>query len=144
MKVRAATFDDLDQIRALYYQLNPGDIKSPPDALNQIFEIITLSPWLTIYIGEVDKTVVASCYLNVIPNLTRGCSPYALIENVVTHKDHRRCGYGRRIVDFALRSAWQAGCYKAMLLTGSQNAIPFYEACGFVTDDKHGLVARPK
>ncbi len=37
--------------------------------------------------------MVATCTLVVIPNLTRGGTPYALIENVVTHTDHRNKGY---------------------------------------------------
>ena len=39
----------------------------------------------------------------------------------------------------------EAGCYKVMLMTGSKRASThaFYRACGFVADDKTGLVARP-
>jgi hypothetical protein len=44
-----------------------------------------------------------------------------------------------------LQSAWDAGCYKVMLLTGSRrpSTHAFYRACGFSGDDKTGFVARP-
>ncbi|XXX46307.1 GNAT family N-acetyltransferase [Sorangium sp. So ce119] len=65
--------------------------------------------------------------------------------DVVTHREHRRRGFGARVVRHALAEAWEAGCYKAMLLTGSQRpeVHRFYEACGFRAGDKTGFVARP-
>jgi GNAT superfamily N-acetyltransferase len=71
-----------------------------------------------------------------VPNLTRGGAPYALIENVVTHADHRKKGYAAAVIGRAVEEAWKAGCYKVMLLTGSKNpaTLRFYENCGFVQD----------
>jgi hypothetical protein len=42
-----------------------------------------------------------------------------------------------------LRAAWNAGCYKAMLMTGSSNPAihAFYKACGFSADAKTAYVA---
>jgi hypothetical protein len=44
-----------------------------------------------------------------------------------------------------LQTAWDRGCYKAMLMTGSHRPSThgFYRACGFRADDKTGYVARP-
>ena len=41
--------------------------------------------------------------------------------------------------------AWEVGCYKAMLMTGSRKpeTHAFYEACGFSADVKTAFVARP-
>ena len=69
---------------------------------------------------EVDGAVVATTYLNVIPNITRSASPYAVIENVVVDASLRGTGLGRQIMAGTLRAAWDAGCYKAMLMTGSR------------------------
>ena len=79
------------------------------------------------------------------PNLMRGGRQHAFIENVVTHADYRRRGFGKAIVNHALREAWRAGCYKAMLLSGSKRpeVHRFYASCGFRADDKTGFVARP-
>jgi ribosomal protein S18 acetylase RimI-like enzyme len=62
----------------------------------------------------------------------------------VTHAAHRCQGHGRAVLDAALAAAWAAGCYKAMLLTGSQQdaIFRFYEAAGFRRGEKTGMIAR--
>jgi GNAT superfamily N-acetyltransferase len=74
-----------------------------------------------------------SCTLIVIPTLTRGGKPYALIENVVTDARYRGRGYGTRLLQAAVQAAWSADCYKVMLLTGSKqpSTLKFYENAGF-------------
>lgn len=44
-----------------------------------------------------------------------------------------------------LQAAWEAGCYKAMLMTGSHrpSTHAFYRACGFSPDVKTAYLARP-
>ena len=44
-----------------------------------------------------------------------------------------------------LQAAWDAGCYKAMLQTGSRAPAThaFYRACGFSPDAKTAYLARP-
>jgi len=86
-----------------------------------------------ILIGLVGTELATSCTLAVIPNLTRGGAPYALIENVVTHAEHRSRGFGKAILEAAIGRAWDAGCYKVMLMTGSKRpwTLAFYEAAGF-------------
>jgi GNAT superfamily N-acetyltransferase len=68
-----------------------------------------------------------------VPNLTRGGVPYALIENVVTHAEHRGRGYGKAVLEAAIAKAWELDCYKVMLLTGSKNpaTLGFYQSVGF-------------
>jgi GNAT superfamily N-acetyltransferase len=95
--------------------------------------------------GYVDGKLVASCTITVIPNLTRACRPYGLIENVVTHADHQRMGWGRAVLHSALDFAWQQNCYKVMLLTGRKDAstLQFYEAAGFDMHGKQAFIAKP-
>jgi GNAT superfamily N-acetyltransferase len=89
--------------------------------------------------------VQSTCYLNLIPNISRGASPYGIIENVVTEETLRGQGFGKAIIGHALRFAWDRRCYKVMLQTGSKrhSTHNFYKACGFSGDDKFGFVARP-
>lgn len=91
-------------------------------------------PGLTVFGVFVENRLVASCVLHILPNLTRGGAPYALIENVVTDKDERRQGHGRRVIGAATGAAFAAGCYKVMLLTGRTDpgVHRFYESCGFI------------
>jgi GNAT superfamily N-acetyltransferase len=100
---------------------------------------------MTLLVLDRGEQLAATAYLNVIPNLTRSASPYAVIENIVVDEPLRRTGVGKHIMGAALEVAWNAGCYKAMLLTGSRRASThaFYRACGFTADEKTAYVARP-
>jgi GNAT superfamily N-acetyltransferase len=142
---RDARSGDFEDVIRLYRQLQPEDpvLKDGSDAA--AFEQILGSPGLHLFVFELDGVVVATTYLNVIPNVTRSASPYAVIENVVVDKSHRALGLGKEIVDCTLRAAWEAGCYKAMLMTGSHNPAThaFYRACGFSSDAKTAYLARP-
>jgi GNAT superfamily N-acetyltransferase len=106
-------------------------------------EQLLLYPGSSILIGIRVDIIVATCTLIVIPNLTRGGAPYALIENVVTDVQHRKRGYGKLILDAAKAAAWRHGCYKVMLLTGSKDpaTLRFYEEVGF-EQTKTGFQAR--
>jgi GNAT superfamily N-acetyltransferase len=142
---REAGPDDLDAILRLYRQLNPADpvLQDGSDAL--AFKQILDTPGLHLFVLETGGTIVATTYLNVIPNLTRSAAPYAVIENVVVDEDQRGTGLGKRIMADTLQAAWDADCYKAMLLTGSRNPAThaFYKACGFSGDAKSAYLARP-
>ena len=110
-----------------------------------VFEEIVRAPGLRIFVLEEDGVIVATTYLNVIPNLTRSASPYAVIENVVVDESRRGTGLGKEIMAATLGAAWDAGCYKAMLMTGSRrpSTLAFYRACGFSPDAKSAFLARP-
>ena len=142
---REARSGDFNDVIRLYRQLQPKDpvLQDGSDAAT--FEQILRSPGLHLFVLELDGVVVATTYLNVIPNLTRSASPYAVIENVVVEESLRGRGLGKQIMDGTLRAAWEAGCYKAMLMTGSRRPAThsFYRACGFSPDVKTAYLARP-
>ncbi|MCO6416502.1 GNAT family N-acetyltransferase [Siccirubricoccus sp. KC 17139] len=145
LRIRAAGAADLPALLALYRHLHPADPAPPPAQTATAWQAMLAMPGLTIFLGERAGEAVASCTLVQVPNLTRGTRPYAFIENVVTHADHRRQGIGRAVLAAALAAAWAAGCYKVMLLTGSQrdSTFRFYEGAGFRRGEKTGLIARP-
>ncbi|MBM0233825.1 GNAT family N-acetyltransferase [Micromonospora sp. STR1_7] len=142
---REAGPDDFEQIIGLYRQLNPDDPVLEDGSDAAAFQQILGSPALRLFVLDLDGVVVATTYLNVIPNLTRSASPYAVIENVVVEESRRGAGLGRQIMAGTLQAAWDAGCYKAMLMTGSRNPAThaFYRACGFSPDAKTAYLARP-
>jgi GNAT superfamily N-acetyltransferase len=143
---REAGPDDFEDILRLYRQLHPTDpvLRDGSDAA--AFAQILSSPGLHLYVLENDGVVVATTYLNIIPNLTRSASPYAVIENVVVEETVRGTGLGKQIMADTLRAAWDAGCYKAMLQTGSRTPAThaFYRSCGFSPDVKKAYLARPE
>jgi GNAT superfamily N-acetyltransferase len=133
LDIQRAGQGDIPALLRLYRHLNPGD---PPLALpeaERILEAFGLYPGSAIFLGRLDREPVTTCSLVVIPNLTRGGAPVGLIENVVTAATHRQRGHGRAIISAALAAAWDRGCYKVMLLTGSTNpaTLKFYEDLGF-------------
>jgi GNAT superfamily N-acetyltransferase len=142
---REAGPDDFNDILRLYRQLQPEDPVLHDGSDAAAFAQILGTPGLHLFVLEVDEVIVATTYLNVIPNLTRSASPYAVIENVVVEETSRGTGLGKQIMARTLQAAWDAGCYKAMLLTGSRTPAThaFYRACGFSPDAKTAYLARP-
>lgn len=142
---REARRDDLAGVMRLMAQLNRDDPELDRQSAASRFDAILATPFLTIFVLEEDGELVASTYLNVIPNLTRSGAPYAVIENVVVDEALRGTGRGKLVMAGTLEAAWAAGCYKAMLQTGSRRASThaFYRACGFSPDEKTAYLARP-
>jgi len=142
--VRAAVEADLADMLLLMRHLHPEDTPLDPDTARERWRALLAHRGTVVFLGTTGGRSVASCTLNVIPNLTRNGAPYALVENVVTHAEHRQRGYGRALLRQALDTAWQRGCYKAMLMTGSklESTLRFYEGAGF-RREKTAFVARP-
>lgn len=133
LSISAVGARDLPDLLDLYTHLVAEDPPLSNETAATILSRIASIKGSAIFLGRVEQTAVASCTLMVIPNLTRGGSPYALIENVVTHKAHRGLGYGQQLLHHAAQSAWDSGCYKIMLMTGSKQpqTHAFYLKCGF-------------
>ena len=143
--IRTAIRDDLPALLELYRELQPDDPALAFDIAGHRMDQILNQPGMTLLVGTVDRKPVATITLVVIPNLTRNGAPYALIENVVTANAHRKRGYAGALIRHGLQAAWQAGCYKVMLLSGSKNpaTLDFYRNCGFVQDKTGFQVRRP-
>jgi GNAT superfamily N-acetyltransferase len=139
-----AGVSDLQTILSLYEYLHAADLPIEADIAKRNIEHIVGSPGLEIIIAEYEGAAAATCYLNVIRNLTRGGKSYGVVENVVTHPDYRRRGFGRELLEYALNRAWRAECYKVMIMTGNAANIPFFQSVGFDASAKHAFVAKPK
>jgi GNAT superfamily N-acetyltransferase len=146
LHIKTAGEGDLPGLLALYRQLNRQDgVLAVPDAC-RILQEFTRYPGSAIFIAGKGETLLSTCALVVVPNLTRGGAPYALIENVVTDTEHRKRGYGRAVLGAAIAAAWQCGCYKIMLLTGSKNpaTLRFYQGVGFAQSKTGFEIRRPE
>jgi N-acetylglutamate synthase-like GNAT family acetyltransferase len=141
--IRVAEERDFDGIMDLLKQLNPRDPAIADGRDKVIFNMILQQPNLRIIVMEEKGKTISTCYLNIIPNLTRNASPYAVLENVVTDAAFRKQGFGKQTIQFALDYAWKAGCYKVMLLTGRDNTHDFYKSCGFKAGEKFAFLAKP-
>lgn len=141
MQLRPASEGDLAGILRLLRELNPDDPELAVDVARTNWMAMLNQSGLTVCVAE----LVATCTLLIVPNLTRSARPYALIENVVTLSAHRRRGYARAVLQFALARAWQANCYKVMLSTSARSpgVLDFYRRCGFMDGIKTGFIAIP-
>ena len=143
--IREATAEDFDAVMRLYRQLHTDDPVVEHSAGRKVFDEILSSSTLHLMVLEHEGAVAATAYLNIIPNLTRSALPYAVIENVVVDESLRGTGLGKLLMAATLDVAWNAGCYKAMLMTGSKrpSTLGFYRTCGFSADEKTAFVAHP-
>jgi GNAT superfamily N-acetyltransferase len=131
--VRPAAEDDLPEVLNLYRHLHPHDPELETAAAVRVWSRLLASGFITMIVAQAAERLVSSCTLAMVPNLSRGGRSYGVIENVVTHAHYRRLGLGRRVLAHALDVAWQAGCYKVLLATGSkrESTLRFYEQAGF-------------
>ncbi|HWQ20113.1 MAG TPA: GNAT family N-acetyltransferase [Methanotrichaceae archaeon] len=142
-EIRLIQKHELSGLLDLYTYLNDDDPALEADAeIESLWDEILADPGQNYLVAVDEGKLVASCVLVIIKNLTRGASPYALIENVVTHPDYRKKGYGTEMLKRAQEMAREKGCYKVMLLTGRRDAIPFYEKAGFERGSKTGFIIR--
>lgn len=133
LRIRTAGPGDLAKLMDLYREMHPLDPAPSQVESEEILARIALYPGSAVFVAWIGDALVATCTLIVAPNLTRAGAPFALIENVVTALSFRRLGHGQAVLEAAINAAWRAGCYKVMLLTGSQNpaTLRFYQRAGF-------------
>ena len=146
MNIREIAVSELEKLLSLYEYLPPSDEPRPERAVIEAgWRDMKKNPLLRCFGGFIGETLISSCMLTIIPNLTRGCRPYGVIENVVTHGDFRRKGHGRSLLHHVLAYAWSRNCYKVMLMTGrkDEGINRFYEAAGFDRHAKQAFLARP-
>ncbi|MHA7772701.1 GNAT family N-acetyltransferase [Roseibium sp. M-1] len=132
--IRSANLQDLAGLRELYRHLISDDRPAPEELQQKTFAGMLDHPGLTLLVGKKGDQLISTCTLVIVPNLTRGCASYALIENVVTHSAWRGKGVGRDLLQAAIDKAFAEGCFKVMLMSGNANieAHRFYETLGFL------------
>jgi len=148
LTLRELAEHNLLALLGLYAELHPTDAPLPgPERIHEVWQAILCDPKLHGLGGFINDVLVTTCTLMIVPNLTRACRPYALIENVVTATTHRHHGYGRVVLQHACDIAWQHACYKVMLMTSRKDdaTLAFYESAGFDRHTKQAFyVAAPQ
>ena len=138
--IREITENDYNGLMALYLHLHETEIP-PFDKAKSVFEKILADENYHIIVAEENGVIVSSCTVVIVPNLTRGIRPYARVENVVTHAEHRGKGLATACLERAKEIAVREGCYNIALLTGSksESTLRFYENAGYNRTDKTGF-----
>ena len=140
--VREAQKRDLGGLLKLYTHLHESETQALSETLIKTWDKIIADEDHHVIIYRLDEEIVSSCVCVIIPNLTRGVRPYALIENVVTRSDMRGKGYAAACLEFARELAEKENCYKMMLLTGAKDdeTKDFYRKAGYNSEDKTGFI----
>jgi GNAT superfamily N-acetyltransferase len=146
-QVRPLAHDDLPKLLALYAHLHLADDPLPAqDQVEAIWGRILRDDSHVYMGGFLGKTLISACNAVVVPNLTRGTRPYAVIENVVTHAEHRRTGAGTKVMRRLIDECIARSCYKIMLMSSAEraNVHAFYESLGFDKRSKQAFVLNVK
>lgn len=140
--VREARREDLQQILELYLFLHERGIPEQDRRLDRVWRQIIDDEDHHLIVNVIDDRIVSSCVCVIVPNLTRGVRPYAVVENVVTRPEYRGRGYASECLEYAKSVAVGCGCYKMMLLTGSkdQKTLDFYRNAGYNSTDKTAFI----
>ena len=140
--IREIQQEDLHNLLKLYCFLHEETIPSDSPRLENTWNNILADQNHHIIVAEEENQIVSSCVCIIIPNLSRNISPYALIENVVTHDSYRRKGLATQCLNYAKELAKSNGCYKIMLLTShkEKSMLDFYRKAGYNSEDKTAFI----
>ena len=130
--IRQATPSDIPSILFLYAELHPTDGAIPLEMAESSFSQ-AMQSGVIYFVAVEDGKIVGSLYIAIIPNITKLCAPIGFIENVVVAQGHRRRGIGRSLIETAVQTAKDKGCYKVILSSNVKRteAHKFYESIGF-------------
>ncbi|MDD5082469.1 MAG: GNAT family N-acetyltransferase [Dehalococcoidales bacterium] len=131
--IRLATREDIPRILELYEELTETKQIVSPESTRRVFEEIIAMPRHQLLVATEDGLVLGTVLLQIIPNLSHDCRPWAILENLVVDSRYRGRGIGRLLVEYTLARSREAGCYKVQLLSHKrrQAAHRFYRALGF-------------
>lgn len=142
MKIREVGEQDLQGLLQLYMQLHDNTMPEFNEKLYSLWQQILTDKNHHILIGCHEDTIISSCVVIIVPNLTHNQQPYALVENVITDERFRNQGCGTKLLNAAKELALKENCYKIMLMTGSkkESTLDFYEKAGYNRVDKTAFI----
>ena len=140
--IREINCDDLSGLLKLYKHLHDNPFPELDNRVLGVWETILSDKNHHIIVADEDGMIVSTCVCLIVPNLTRGQRPFALVENVVTHPVFRGRGLATACLDFAKDIAVRENCTRLMLMTGSKekSTLDFYEKAGYDPNNKKAFV----
>jgi GNAT superfamily N-acetyltransferase len=136
--IRAATHTDLPRLAELLYQLTqlgeqPDAAPRPVEREVAALEALLADDRATCLVLEAEGRVAGTLTVYVLPNLSHGGDPMAVIENVVVDEAARGRGYGHVLMAAAEQIATAAGCFKIVLTSNRRrlDAHRFYQALDY-------------
>lgn len=147
MTIRKARYTDASDLKILYFdyltQFPPKE-EQDMSLWMQLLDKFEKDENMYLLVAEEDGKVISSVQMAIIESLTHNVSPFAVVENVVTHINYRNKGYASALLEQATEIAKERRCYKIFLETGSnkESTLNFYRNNGFLIDEKHSCLKR--
>jgi GNAT superfamily N-acetyltransferase len=142
LEIRPATESDLPGILRMYGQPGLGDgAVLSVEAAAKVLRRIETYPDYHVFVATAGGSLVGTFALLIMDNLAHLGAPSAVVEDVCVDEGHRRSGIGRAMMEFAMKTAAERGCYKLTLSSNiaRASAHDFYRSLGF---EQHGLSFR--
>lgn len=134
-RIEPATIEDLPQLVELLVALFSEEADFNPDKAKQEqgLRMILEQPKLgRIFVLRTDHQVIGMVNLLFTISTAEG-GPVVLMEDVIVHPQHRRQGYGGRLLEYAVKFAQQKSFKRITLLTDriSAESQTFFASHGF-------------
>ncbi len=143
--VRAAREEDIPRILALYRQLEITDAEAERQGTlslehyRRAFHEISGYTGQELLVAEEAGEVIGSLVLVIVPNLSHGARPWAVIENVIVDEGYRRRGVGRLLMEYSVNRAREMDCCRIGLMSNNvrEDSHQFYRDVG-IEASAHG------
>jgi GNAT superfamily N-acetyltransferase len=137
--IREAEQGDLPRLLELYHQLaelgtlREDEVLPVTETHQQTLAAIAADPRMTCLVLEIDGRVMGTLTLYLLPGLSHGGRPFAIVENVVVDASLRGGGHGRALMAHGEDLVRARGCYKVSLTSNNQRpkAHEFYLHLGY-------------
>lgn len=144
MKIRKIKKGEIDSLLDLYkhYTAEENIPVIDINTKNEIWEAIVQNPCINYFVKEINQKIIASCILTITPSFIRGGKAFGFIEHVVVHRDFRKMGLAKELINSVLDYGWEHGCTEVMLLSGSHNKVAhqLYNTLEFDENRKKGFI----
>ena len=112
------------------------------ERMEEVWREIERNPGVHYFVTVLEARITTACILTITPSFIRGCMGYGLIEHVVTHRNFRRRGLAKTLMEYVLEFAWAQGCTEVMLLSGHDlgPAHAMYEGLDFDKEQRTGFI----
>ena len=133
LQAQLATKEDLAILNNLYADMNNKPLMSESQ-ITRVWQQIEEVPDYYIYLTYLDNRAIGTFSLLFMPTMMHpGFHKSAILDSVTILSNYRSKGYGKQMMQKALKISADAGCYKVTLSSGIQRsrAHNFYKSLGF-------------
>ena len=137
LQIDLVTDEDLTILNGLYADMNNKPLMSE-DKIIEIWQQIQQVPDYYVYLAYLDNKAIGTFSLLFMPTMMHpGFHRSAILDSVTILSRYRGQGYGKQMMQRALKISADAGCYKVTLSSNLKRdrAHNFYESLGF---QQHG------